>query len=127
MSKTNIGEINFTTSNKIFRNKTDIAIDLFVKFLRYLATKDKVNIEIEKETYSLTIHADAYEFCVEDNIPLSVIVSKVFDIKRMKILTKEVYDSLKTYLIAESEYIENKQKEESDIDEKWEFVDIGSM
>lgn len=127
MNKLNIRKINFTISNKNFRSKTDIAIDLFTKMLRDIAIKDEINIKIEKKEYFLTVQAEAYGFCTEDNIPISVIVDKLFDIKLMNIFTKEVYKDLKTYLVDEAAYIENKQKLESEFDEHWEFLELWCM
>ena len=121
MKKTEVPKI------ELPNGKTHISIEMFTKMLRDIAIKDEVSIEIEREEQILIIHAYAYGFCVEADIPISVIINKVFDFKRMKILTEEVYESLKTYLVQEAEYIENTQKEESEFDEHWEFLELWCM
>lgn len=117
--------INFTISNKNFRSKNDIAIDMFNEKLKKIAMKDNIEIEIKCNDYILEMNAKAYDVVVKDAIPKSLIVDNLFDVKRMKSMAKYAYRILRLRLVEEFEKIECNEK--CEFDEHWEFVELGSM
>ena len=119
--------INFTISDKNFISKTDIAIDMFTKMIKKTAMEDNVEIEIKCNEYILEMNAKAYDVVVQDTIPKRLIVDNLFDVKCIKSMAKDEYRILRFLLLEEFEEIENKQKEESGIDEHWEFIELEGM
>lgn len=129
MSKLNICKINFTISAKNFRSKTDIAVDMFTEILKDMAIKDEVRIETkyDKKEHVLKIYAKSYDIYVNDMFLIDDIVDYIFDIKRMKLFVEKVYRVIRHSFIIDFEEIENYQKEKAEVDERWEFVELGGM
>lgn len=125
MNKLNISKINFTISNKNFRSKTDIAIDLFTKMLRDISIKDNVEIEIKCNEYILEINAKSYDLVVQDTIPKRLIVDNIFDVKLMKSIVEDEYRIIRFLLVEEFEQIEYDEK--SEFDEHWDLIELGGM
>ena len=125
MSKT----IDLTISAKNFRSKTDIAIDMFTEMLKNIAIKDEIRIETKYDIKEriLKIYAKSYGICVDDRFLIDDIVDYIFDIKRMKLFAQKVYRVIRHTFIRDFEEIENYQKEKAEIDEHWEFVELGGM
>ena len=121
MSKT----INFTVSSKNFGSKTDIAIDMFNEMIKKIAMKDNVEIEIKCNEYILEMNAKSYDVVVQDTIPKRLIVDNVFDTNRMKSIAKDEYRLIRCLLVEEFEKIELDEK--SEVDEHWEFVELGGI
>lgn len=117
--------INFTISAKNFRSKTDIAIDMFTKMIKKTAMRDNVEIEIKCNEHILQMYAKAYDVVVNDTIPKRLISDNLFYVERIKSIAKDEYRILRFLLVKEFEQIEYDEK--CEVDEHWEFIELGSI
>ena len=106
--------------------KLNAAIDYYSKKITEKAEKDCISIRIvySQTTKILEIYA------IYDNVifPFSIGINKlVYNMQQMNQFVDSSYEEIKESIIEYFEENENKQKEESEIDENWEFVDIGSI
>ena len=111
-----------TKSQKMFYKH----IDCFTIELKNIAINDKVEINTfyNPNTEILEILSCYYEIKVISTVKSKQIVANILNLNRF---AHFVYNHIKNELIEYCEYIENKQKEESEVDEKWEFVELGYM
>lgn len=102
------------------------SIERFTEMLRIRALYDDVYTDVvyDARKQRLDIYSYYDNACVHSQAGVHYIVSNML---RIADVVYEVYENIKETFIYSFEEIENKQKEESEIDEHCEFVDIGSM
>ena len=111
-----------TKSQKMFYKH----IDCFIIELKSIAINDKVKINTiyNPNTEILEILSYYYEINVISTVKSKQIIANILNLNRF---AHFVYNNIKNELIEYCEYIENKQKKESYIDERWEFIELGGM
>ena len=94
--------------------------------LRIRALYDNVYTDFVYDTRKQRLDIYSYygNVCAHSEVGVNYIVSNMF---RIGDVVYEAYEFIKEIFICSSEEIENKQKEESEVDEKWEFVELGGM
>ena len=102
------------------------AIERFTEMLRIRALHDNVYIDVvyDIRKQKLDIYSYYNNACVHTQTGVHYIVSDMF---RIGDIVYESYEYIKETFISYFEEIENKQKEEYEVDEKWEFVELGGM
>ena len=96
-------------------------IEHFTEMLRIRALYDDVYVDIVHDTRKqrLDIYSHYDNVCVHTQVGVHYIVSDRF---RIGDIVYDVYETIKENFIYSFEEIENKQKEESEIDEHWEHM-----
>lgn len=104
----------------------DKHIDFFTRELKSIAINDKVEVKTfyNPNTEILEICSFYYEITVISTVKSKQILANT---SNLNMFANFVYNGIKNELIEYFEYIENEQKKEVEIDERWEFVDLGSM
>ena len=102
------------------------AIERFAEMLRIRALYDNVYTDVVYDTRKQRLDIYSYydNACVHSQVGVHYIVSDMF---RMVDIVYEVYENIKETFISFFEEIENKQKDEDEVDEHWEFVELGGM
>lgn len=106
--------------------KINAAIDYFVRELKSMSLDDEITINTVYNTRKeiLDIYAGYKKIEVHVHVTSFMLLNNM---SKMNQFTHYVYDIIKNDFIAYFEEIENDKKEESEIDEKWEFVELGGM
>ena len=106
--------------------RINAGIDFFSRAIKSIAIYDEMGIEIcifnnaIKEL--LEIRADYEEFTGNVIVTYDMILKNIYNPSKF---AQYIYDKIKQTFIEYFEEIENNQEHE--VDEHWEFVDIGSM
>lgn len=98
------------------------AIERFTEMLRIRASYDGVYTDFvyDARKQRLDIYSYYDNACVHSQVGVHYIVSDMF---RIVDVVYEVYENIKETF----EEIENEQKEETEIDERWDLIELGSM
>ena len=104
--------------------KLNAAIDCFSRELKVIALDDGIKIDAiyDPRMQILKIRSDYEEFEVFANVSSYLLLNNM---PNMNKFAHYVYDIIKQNFIEYFECCENNK--ETDYDEHWEFVDIGSM
>lgn len=104
--------------------KLNAGIDYLIREIDSIAIDDsiKINTNDNKPEELLEIYASYEKFNVTAKVPYDMILLNMHNLHRFAYF---IYEGLKQNFVEYFEYRENNQEHE--VDEHWEFVDIGSM
>ena len=101
-------------------------VNRFTEMLRIRALCDGVCTDVVYDTRKqrLDIYSHYDVVAVHSHVGANFLVSSSFSIE---CFVYNAYEEIKKSLIDSFDEIENKQKREAEVDEHWEFIELGGM